>query len=410
MNFKRLTAFFHTSDFPVFLSTIFLAGAAVGLFNGVLNNFLAEILAISRFERGVVEFLRELPGMALMLGLALLYRQSETRLIRIALIVGCCGMAGVWLSGPQRVFSIACLVLWSTGEHLLMPVRQAIAIHSAQAGKEGRALGITGSFMHIGQVAGFYIVPLLFLLVKTLGGDQPAIAPFRAVFLTAVLFLFAGILLSTCFHRSTHHLSRERLYIRKKYLRYYILEMFFGARKQVFFTFAPFVLILNYQASTEVIATLYGIHALLNIFLNPLLGKLIDRIGYKLVLIADASFLILICLLYGYSHHLFAPPIAYLVVAVVFVADGVLFIVGMARALYVRSVSSSQQELTATLSTGISINHLFSIVIALLGGWLWERLGVELLFLCAAGFGVGALIFSWCLPTPPEPTSRVVPE
>ena len=36
----------------------------------------------------------------------------------------------------------------------------------------------------------------------------------------------------------------------------------------------------------------------------------------------------------------------------------------------------------------------------LLGGLLWERLGIELLFTCAAGFGLGALVFSCLLPRP----------
>jgi MFS family permease len=176
--------------------------------------------------------------------------------------------------------------------------------------------------------------------------------------------------------------------------------MLFGARKQVFFTFAPFVLILNYKASTEFIAILYGIYSLLNIFLNPLVGKLVDRMGYKIILICNAILLILICLSYGFSHHLFPEKVAFWVVSAIFVLDGMLFVVGMARSLYARSISSSQGELTATLSTGISINHLFSILIALLGGLLWERMGIELLFLCAAGFGVGALVFSWLLPNP----------
>jgi len=385
------------------LHHVFFFGIAIGLFYGTLNNFLAEIMLITRFERGIVEFLRELPGLSMILLLALLYRYSETRIIRVALLVSFCGMAGLFLTGSNRVLGIMFMVMWSTGEHLLMPVRQSIAIHSAHEGKEGRALGITGSFGNLGQVTGFYLVPLIFLLVKRLfpsTGENPSTFPFQAVFLASVLFLLVGLLFSARFHKSAYHLKKERLYVRKKYLRYYILEMFFGARKQVFFTFAPFVLILNYHASTEFIAILFGIYSLLNIFLNPLMGKLVDRVGYKIILICDAILLITICLLYGFSHHLFPEKMAFLVVSIVFVLNGMLFVVEMARSLYARSISSGQNELTATLSTGISINHLISILIALLGGLLWEHLGIELLFLCAAGFGLGALVFSCFLPKP----------
>lgn len=400
---NKLKTFFKTDDFMVFLFTMFVFGIATGLFSGVMNNFLAEILSINRFERGIVEFLRELPGLSLILLLALLYRHTEIRMIRVALLVAFFGLTGLFLSEPNRVLGIIFIMMWSTGEHLLMPVRQSIAIHSAHEGKEGRAMGITGSFGNIGMVTGYYIVPLIFLLVRKLSpptGGNPSVLPFKAVFLVSALFLLLGLLFSIRFHKSAYHIKKERLYVRRKYLRYYILEMFFGARKQVFLTFAPFVLILNYGASTELIATLYGIYSLINIFLNPLMGKLVDRVGYKIILICDTILLITICFLYGFSSHLFPDRAAFTVVSIVFVLDGMLFVVGMARSLYARSISSGQGELTATLSTGISINHLISIIIALLGGLLWERLGIELLFTCAAAFGFGALVFSCFLPKP----------
>ena len=75
-----------------------------------------------------------------------------------------------------------------------------------------------------------------------------------------------------------------------------------------------------------------------------------------------------------------------------------LFSVGIARAVYVRSLSSGQEELTGTLSTGISVNHLISVVIALLGGLLWKRLGVEILFSTAALFGLFSFFFTLTLP------------
>lgn len=34
-----------------------------------------------------------------------------------------------------------------------------------------------------------------------------------------------------------------------------------------------------------------------------------------------------------------------------------------------------------TISTGISVNHLISIFVALLGGWVWNVLDIETLFI-----------------------------
>lgn len=398
---KKLRTVFQAEDFIVFLPTMFLIGIASGLFNGVMNNYLAEVLLIKRAERGVVEFLRELPGMSLILLISLLYRYSETRIIRLALLVSFCGLAGLLLVGSQRTWVVAFIVIWSTGEHLLMPVRQSIAIHSSKAGREGRAIGVTDSCGSIGSVAGYYTIPLIFALAKGYfpsGEDAVSVFPFKAVFLFSSCFLILAILLSARLHRSTRHVEKERFYVRKKYTKYYIIEMFFGARKQVFLTFAPFVLILDYKTSTERMAVLYAVYATVNIFLSPLVGKLVDKVGYKVVLLCDAVFLIIICFLYGFAHRLFAPDTALVVVSIVFMLDGMLFTAGMARSLYARSISDDRKELTATLSTGISINHFISIIIALLGGRLWEKMGIEVLFSCAACFGMGAFVFSCFLP------------
>ena len=53
-----------------------------------------------------------------------------------------------------------------------------------------------------------------------------------------------------------------------------------------------------------------------------------------------------------------------------------------------RSIAASQEEVTATLSTGISVNHLISILIALMGGWIWKVTGIEVLFSLSAFLGL----------------------
>ena len=42
----------------------------------------------------------------------------------------------------------------------------------------------------------------------------------------------------------------------------------------------------------------------------------------------------------------------------------------------------------ATISTGVSVNHLITILIALFGGWIWQRIGVETLFILSAILGL----------------------
>ncbi|MDR3334283.1 MAG: MFS transporter, partial [Treponema sp.] len=155
-----------------------------------------------------------------------------------------------------------------------------------------------------------------------------------------------------------------------------------------FLTFAPYVLILQYGADTSVIALLLAICAGFGIIFSPLTGKLIDRLGYKFIMVTDTLLLIVVCFFYGFAHRLFPPQVAFIVVCVNYVLDSIISLASMASNVYVQAIASSQEEITATLSTGISVNHLISIFIALMGGWIWKVTGIEVLFSISAFLGI----------------------
>ena len=395
---KNIIEAFNDPKASYFLFAILIFGVSSGVFMGVLNNYLHEVLNISKVERGLVEFPRELPGLLLILIIAALHNFSETRILRLAFFVALLGVAGIVLGGASRTIAIFMIVLWSAGEHIIMPVRQSIGLHMAKSGKEGLALGTVRGMTNIGQVFGYYLIPTVFLLLP-FAPQRGTFPYFRLAFILAGIALLAGFILTSILEEKGRHVRRQRLYFRKKYSKYYILEVFFGARKQVFLTFAPFVLVLNYHIQTETLALLYGLTATINIFVGPLVGQLIDRIGYRLVIIVDTVLLVLLCFLYGFTHHFVSDQVAFYVICGVFVLDAVLFVVTMARTIYIRTIADSKEEITATLSTGISINHMISIVIAIFGGILWYKLGIEVLFSMAALFGVGSFLFALTLPS-----------
>jgi predicted MFS family arabinose efflux permease len=259
-------------------------------------------------------------------------------------------------------------------------------------------MGSVNGIANLGRVTGYFLAPLIFIGLAFFFNIKQGFIPFQIIFFIGAVMLFIAFLLSNSFKKDKHQTPRKRLYFNRKFIKYYILEIFFGGRKQVFLTFAPYVLILKYGAKTELISFLYGIWAFFNIFFSPVVGKLIDKYGYKKIIIIDAVILVFLCIFYGFSHHIFPESVAFILICFVFVIDAMLFAVGMARAMYVKKLSDSKEELTSTLSTGLSINHLVSIIIAIGGGFLWQGLGMEMLFSMAAVFGLGSFIFSCTLP------------
>ena len=185
-----------------------------------------------------------------------------------------------------------------------------------------------------------------------------------------------------------------KIYFHKKYSKYYMLSIFYGARKQVFLTFAPFVLVINYGASPSFMSLLFAVTAGSAILFAPIIGKIIDKIGYKKVMIGDTLILVVVCLLYGFAHRLFSHNVAFVVVSINYVLDSILSLCSMASLVYCRELSDSQEEFGKTITTGISVDHIISVSIALLGGVIWQVAGIEILFTASAILGVFNSIFA----------------
>jgi len=123
-------------------------------------------------------------------------------------------------------------------------------------------------------------------------------------------------------------------------------------------------------------------------FASPIVGRIIDRLGYKVVMVADTLILVIVCFFYGFAHHLVPMNIAFIICCVTYVLDSIISLASMASNLYVQDLSDSEEEVKATISTGVSINHVITIFIALFGGWIWQTLGIELLFVASAVLGL----------------------
>jgi MFS family permease len=382
-----------------FLSVLVLFGIAIGLKHGVQNNYLADILKIDSFERGIVEFFREMPGLLLIFILALMYRFADSRVFKIGVALMAGGLTGILLTSSleffmTKIFVVIFMVLFSTGEHIIMPVRSTIAMELAKREKTGASLGISASINQLGSIIGFLFVMGIFFVLGKYGYGRLDLIGYRIVFGAATALMVTAALVAAALKETHLKAPRQRFYFAKKFNKYYIMEVFYGSRKQIFLTFAPYVLILHYGANPSIISLLMAVCAACCMVCSPLIGKLIDKVGYKAVMVGDTLILVVVCLLYGFSHRLFAPALAFVIVCCNFVLDQIISVASMANNVYVQRISSNREEITATLSTGISVNHIFSVFIALLGGWIWKVFGIETLFTMSAILGLISSIYA----------------
>ncbi|MBQ0070863.1 MAG: MFS transporter, partial [Spirochaetales bacterium] len=248
--------------------------------------------------------------------------------------------------------------------------------------KGGQALGYQNPLYQVGTLLGYLVIIFAFsFLFRT--------KPYKPFFLVSTLTLAVSTLFSFRIQgKSETDKTKSRFYFRKKFTKYYMLEVFYGARKQVFFTFGPYVLILHYGASASTLSLLFAISSICGFLLSPYIGRLIDRIGYKIVMVSDTIILVVVCFFYGFAHHIFPTHIAFIVCCINYILDSIISLASMASNVYVKDISDSEEEVRATISTGISVNHLITIFIALFGGLIWQQLGIETLFIVSAVLGL----------------------
>ena len=376
-------AFREGQPFRFFLLSVLVTGLSYGLYKGVLDNFLVEVVAMGEMDRGVTEFFRELPGIALIFILAAFYMLSAQTLYKIGALVMLIGMAMHAVLPPSKVLIILAICVYSIGEHIQIGMRSTLSLQFATPDRGGAALGIQNSSNQIGTLIGYLVIVGVFTLLPA-GQDA-----YRIVFAAAAGLALISLLFSTRITGSSQtDRNKRRFYFHKKYFKYYMLEMFYGARKQVFLTFGPYVLILFYGADAATISLLFAISAVACFFASPIVGRIIDKLGYKTVMVADTLILVIVCFCYGFAHHIFPKDIAFIVCCVNYVLDAVISLASMASNVYVQDLSDNQDEVKATISTGVSINHVITIFIALFGGWIWQTLGIETLFIISAVLGL----------------------
>ena len=379
--FQFKNVFQENTSFKMFLLSILITGISYGLYRGMMDNYLAEVVKMGEMDRGITEFFREIPGVLLIFILAAFCMFSVETMYKVGAIIMLAGMGMHAMLPATKVLATLAICTYSLGEHIQIGMKNTLTLKYAKPGCGGTALGAQSAATQIGTLAGYLVIMVVFALFTK---NQPYI-PF---FYIAAALAAVSVICSMRISGRSESDSAKRFYFSKKYTKYYMLEMFYGSRKQVFITFGPYVLILFYGANAATISLLFAVSAIICFFMSPVIGRIIDKLGYKTVMVADTLILVIVCFFYGFAHYLFPKNIAFIVCCVNYVLDAVISLSSMASNVYVQDLADSQDEVKATISTGVSINHVISIFIALFGGWIWQTLGIELLFIISAVLGL----------------------
>ncbi len=372
-------------DFKLFLVVGMLSGVASGINSTVFNNFLNDVYHLSADARGIVEFPRELPGVFIMVVLGLLAFLGDIRIAMLGLSAAALGMFGLGVFSPTFASMLVWMMMFSLGTHMVMPVTPVIGMDLSKKENYGARLGRYSAYNLFATIGGYAIVWLGF---KFLG------LTYQIAFIIAAAFYVLAALSMGFMKINKPEYKKVKFVFRKKYTLYYILCIVNGARKQIFLTFAPWVLIQIFHVGPPVFAVLGVVVSVVSIMTRKIVGNAIDIKGERFILSLEAVLLFVICLGYAFAGDIFSAGIAVIIIAACYVIDNSMSAVEMARSTYVRKIAVDQADVMPTLSAGTSIDHVVSMSIPVLGGLLWTAFGYQYVFLAAAGIAVINMILS----------------
>lgn len=358
-------------DWRLFSAATFCYAFGFAVYNGLFQNFFREILHGGPGQLGILESLREFPGLLTAFTAGTLAAVAETRIGSFALLISAVGIAASGFA-PSYWPLVGITVFWSVGMHLWFTLSPAITLALAE-GKEGGR--------HLGRMAGIGAVAVLASLALT-----RLIKPYfsyRALFVAAGVLIFAAGIMASFISRRERPPDGPRLLLRRRYSLYYWLTFLEGCRRQIFATFAPFALIVVYGARVETMLTLALVNAAVSTVASPLIGRWIDRLGERRILLFYYAALVAV-----FAGYAFIPRAGVLYGLYMF--DNLLFAFGLAITTYLNGIVRDG-EMTPTLTMGTTMNHVAAVVVPVTGGVLWKVVGnFRIPFL----IGIGVLLLS----------------
>ncbi|MDP7632949.1 MAG: MFS transporter, partial [Candidatus Latescibacteria bacterium] len=289
-------------------------------------------------------------------------------------------------AGVDSVESLALYsVVWSLGFHCWIPLESTMALTYSPDGNKGRWLGQLRSIHSLAWLLA--IVACMYLL--------PHIRYEGLFVLAGVCTVIGGGALLFAPRKSAG--TEERGFVfKRRYTLFYLLNFLQGCRKQMFITFAIFALVKVHGMPVETTMILVLINQTLLTLTSPILGRMVDRFGERLMLTFSYCGLIFVFLGYALVEDLGTLYVLYCI-------DNLIFFGSIALTTYAHKITPSD-ELKPTLAMGVTMNHVAAVLAPLIGGLVWHFFGYQIIFLTGAALALVSLVVcQWVRTESPTP-------
>jgi predicted MFS family arabinose efflux permease len=258
----------------------------------------------------------------------------------------------------------------SLGFHMWTPLQSSLGMGLAAREHSGRVMGILASARSAAVIVGMGGLALVSKLA-------PEISLRLYYLIGGALIVIAALLLARLPRETGVSQALERrMLIKRRYWLYYVLILFEGVRTQVFAAFGTLILVQYYNLEVWQISLILLTSGVVNLVASPVIGRTLDRYGERITLTVGYTLMALCFVGYATFHNAWA-------MGAMVVLINMLLLCSMGLSTYVNRIAP-REELTPTLSAGVSFNHITSVGMSFVAGSLLSIVGYEALALGAA--------------------------
>jgi MFS family permease len=372
------------------------------VWRAIFNNFAVEEIGVSASQIGLIQSIREVPGlMGFVLGFLALWL-SELRMLGLSVFLLGLGIVATGWADSLSTLILSALVM-SIGFHFFYPSNNSLVLMGASKEDAPRLLGRLRGVSAFAALLGTAVV-----WVFADEGVQLGVFNIQPWGYRTTLFVVGGVVIlgSLVAMRNGRmkgaRREKRKVIFRRDYWLYYLLTFMMGSRRHIFTTFAIFMLVQVHGISVRQTALLFMINNLVSMFTLPLLGSLVARIGERKVL--TVNFIGLVGVFLGYAFVSYVPLLFGL-----FVLDHIFFGFNLALESYFQKIAYGPEEITSNVSLAQTINHISALVVPVLGGILWDQISPSATFLAGVVIAVVSLVLVQFIRTPTALAPAPVP-
>lgn len=371
--------------------TTFSMAIAMNISQAIQPNFFREVIGMDGGQNGYLIAIREIPGFLLIFVSAFLLRLGMSRATALSLFVAGVGFALFSVSGSFLALVLPTLIS-SIGYHSWMQLQPALGLSLAAKGAEGATLGRLSAIGFSGTLIALCTVFLTLEVIqrRSVNFSESQETAFRAFFIVAGIAAVIGGCFIVRFPVSADDQAMAKaapkITWRKEYRLYYWLAFLDGSRQQIYFAFAPFVLVEQFNVKATTLTALLIVSALINWRTGKLIGRSVDRFG-------ERKMLTLGYVLHGVTFLGFALSGNVWLLYFFYLLYNWLFLFSMGTTTYLRKICK-REDLAPSLAMGVSLSHVTAIVVPIVGAALWNELGYKFPFLFGTVFVVLSLIYT----------------